>query len=79
MDRSITRGDMVDRDFEDFITVVRKPRQTTKPFYVVELRRFDARQGDGEFTVTQCSEPLGKVEADRLALVWSDFHRLEIR
>lgn len=63
---------------EDFITVVKRPG-TTKPHYIVELRRFDHRQGEGEFVVTQCSEPLGCVEARKLAKVWGKFHRLEVR
>lgn len=69
-------ADVTSDHLEDFITVVKVPAHK-KPNHVVELRRYDRRQG--EFTVTQCSEPLGKIEAQRLAMVWSEFHRLEIR
>lgn len=70
---------MVDTiEIDDFIAVVKRPGKG-RPHYVVELRRYDHRQGEGEFLVTQCSEPLGKIEAQRLSLVWAEFHRLEIR
>lgn len=71
--------DLQDHELEDFITVVKVPPSgKSRPTYVVELRRFDTRQGD-DFCVTQVSEPMGKIAAERLSLVWAEFHRLEIR
>lgn len=60
---------------DDFVTVQHIPN--SKPSrYIVQIRRWRAEQG---YTVSQASEPVGRMEAQDLARKWGYWHRLEVR